>query len=352
MEPQNRVEAALKTWQERESRLEKLIPGTIKNNKPFLREKLAFLNNLQVRYGGSMSFDERLMIRVIQSERQELRRTLYPNRVLRFFRNIISPIRQFQKVKQQERVTVNNTELLTAKLISTGFGEANNQMTRHISQGKETFSIPVSYYPREQERVDFNLSFKRNEQGLYEFTDYTATLKNGSKEIRSHSFKPGEDFVLTKHETANFLSGRPVLNQEINVPWSNERWLQLDLTDRDAEGNHRVRIIKSDDAFNWNAVIKTAGITEAHLGMDVDTASRLLKQGDLVQVTINKEGSKQNYTIEANPFQRSLNAYDDQNRRITIDQVIRPKAAPTKVVALHPQKKEEKAIKKGKGISH
>ncbi|MBE9598642.1 hypothetical protein [Pedobacter sp. MC2016-24] len=352
MEPQNRVEAALKAWQERESRIEKLIPGTIKNNKPFLKEKLAFLNNLQVRYAGSMSFDERLMIRVIQSERQELRRTLYPNKVLRFLRNLLSPIRQLQQVRQQERATVNNTEQLTAKLISAGFGEANNQMAQQISQGKETFSIPVSYYPRENERVDFNLNFKRNEQGLYDFTDYKATLKNGSKEIRSHSFKPSQDFVLTQHETANFLSGRPVLNQEVNVPWSNERWLQLDLTDKDADGNHRVRVIKSDDAFNWNTVIKSAGITEAHLGMDVDTASRLLKQGDLVKITITKEGAKQNYTIEANPFQRSVNAYDDQNRRIAVDQVIRTKAAPTKVVALHPQKKEEKVIKKGKGLSH
>jgi hypothetical protein len=354
MEQHNRIEAAIKSWQEREQRFEQLIPGTIKNNKHFMKEKLVFLEHLQVRYAGSMSIDERLMSRVIQKEKQALKQAIYPNRVLRLLRDLITPFRQQQQIKTQERSEANNVAELSAKLIRSGFGEANSQMVQQMKQGKESFSIPVSYYPSEKERVDFNLNFKRNESGAYEFTNYKATLTDGSsKELRTHSFAVNQGLGLNQHEIANLLAGRPILKQEPDVPWKSERWVQLDLNDKDADGNHRIRVVKPGESFDLQSMLKKAGISEIQIGMEFEKAVQLLKQGDLLNLSIGKNGAKQSFFMEANPIQRSINIYDDQHRKTSIDQVLKPKVTSTKMIELNPQKvREGKETKKNKGLSH
>lgn len=348
MDQHNRIETILEKWNERERRLAQVTGGN-KNNIPFLREKLHAIENLQVRYAGSMSLDERLLA---QSEIRGLRAVLYSNRILRMLRAVITPIRQQIQINRQQKAAVANTDKLTASLVKLGFGEVIGKATQQIQQGKESFSIPLSYYPGEKERVDFTLNFKRNELGRYELMNYNATLKNEAAVVRSHTFTAEQNLGLSQHEVANLLAGRAILKQEVGAPWKNERWLQLDLTDKDAEGNHRVRVINADESLSLEAVIKAAGISKAHLGMDADNAAQLLKQGDQIRLSVNGAAEKQTYYIEANPVQRSINVYDDQKRRVTLDQALKPKPTQTKIISLKPEKVQAKRVRRSKGISH
>lgn len=348
MDQHNRIEAALGKWDEREQRLARVTGGN-KQNIPFLKEKLHAIENLQVRYAGSMSLDERLLA---QSEIRGLRAILYPNRLLRMLRGIIIPIRQQVQIREQQKAAIASTDKLTGLLIKSGFGDVVGKTTQQIQRGKESFSIPLSYYPDEKQRVDFALNFKRNELGQYELMNYNATLQNGTNKVCSHTFTAEQNFGLNQHEVANLLAGRAILKQEVDAPWKNERWLQLDMTDKDAEGNHRVRVISADESFSLESVVKAAGISEKYLGMDTDKAVQLLKQGDQIKLSVNSAGEKQTYHIEANPVQRFINVYDDQKRKVTIDQALKPKPAGTKIIQLKPEKVQAKRVRKSKGISH
>lgn len=348
MDQDNRIEAVLGKWNERERRLAQVTGGN-KNNIPFLKEKLSAIEDLQVRYAGSMSLDERLLA---QSEIRGLREILYPNRVLRMLRGIITPIRQQIQIRRLQKAAIANTDKLTASLIKSGFGDLIGKTIQQCQQGRESFSIPISYYPAEKERVDFTLNFKRNELGQYELLNYNATLKNDATVVRSHTFTAEQNLGLSQHEVANLLAGRAILKQEPDAPWKNERWLQLDLTDKDYEGNHRVRVINADESFNLEAVIKATGISKAHIGMDIDKAAQLLKQGEQIKLFVNGAGEKQTYHIEINPVQRVINVYDDQKKKVTIDQVLKPKSAGTKIISLKPEKVQTKQVRKSKGITH
>lgn len=352
MEQYNRVEAAWEKWQEREKRMAQRTHKGLSENRPFQKEKLAFLENLQVRYAGSMTYDEKLMNIVLEKERRDLRQSLYPNRLIRVFRNLVAAILIPQKVRIQEQTVSQNMDQLSASLMKLGFGEANSQMVQHIKEGRQTFSIPVSHYHAEKERVDYNLNFKRNDNGQFEFINYNTTLINAGKVIRSHTFTGEQHLGLTHQEMSNFLAGRPVLKQEPFVPWSNERWMQLDLTDRDADGNHRMKVIMVNDAPDFVNQLTYAGITEMHTGMDIQHAARHLKQGDQVKLSINKDGVMQTYLLEANPLQKSINVYDERNRKTTIEQVLPKAKTSAKIVPLVNKAQSNKLrTKKGKRLS-
>lgn len=332
----NRVEAEFKQWIEKENRVEKLIPGTLEHNRPFLKEKLHFLENLQVKYAGGLSGEERLMLRVLDREKGKLATKLYPNRLVRLLRNLFSAIRLLRRTNTYNTLLSGNTAELGKELSRSGFGGLDHKITEQIKQGKPEFSIPVSYYPRENERLDIDLVFQRKETGEYKFRAGAAKLTNTeTKLVRSHSFATDQLIKYSQQETANLLSGRPVLPLDGEAPWKNGKWVQFDLNDKDAQGNYRIRE-KEEDLFDVVKTIRDLGIRQKHTGLTDEKLLQMARQGEPINITVSKKGTDQSFKLELNPFQKSVSLYDAKGNKVSAEEVLKTNNVPSRVVVLKP----------------
>lgn len=310
----------------------KLIPGTIEHNRPFQKEKLNFLENLAARYKGDLNGEERLMLRVLQREWENLAVKLYPNRLFRLIRNLVSSLRLYRNAAAYKTMQSDNTAQLSNELVRSGFGELNSKMISHIKQGQPEFSIPVSYYPKEHDRLDIELKFRQKETGGYEFVACEAKLTSPDlKQVRSHSFAADEPLKFSPQEMANLLHGRAVLVQETDVPWKSGKWVQFDLNDKDAGGNYRMKE-KSEDNFDPIAIIRDMGIKQKHTGLDDERMLHLLLQGEAI--TLLPTGNNQSYTLELNPFQKSITLYDSNGDKVSNADALKSAQKVTRVVAL------------------
>jgi len=199
--PVNRVENALKDWQSKEERFGKLFSDILKN-KPFLQEKLKYFDAVQAKFGRTAGEEERLALRILRQQRNQIEKLLYPNLLVRMVRRIILPIKQQQVVKQADQRTASNEQALKESVIKAGFDNVSNKLEQYIKQGQREFSIPVSYYINEKEKLEFNLLFARDNNGQYQFENYKATLQsdNKSQENREQrfAFEP-ENIVTATH---------------------------------------------------------------------------------------------------------------------------------------------------------
>lgn len=332
----NRIEGEFKLWMEKENRIEKLIPGTLEHNRPFLKEKLHFLENLQVKYASSLSAEERLMMRVLDREKDKLATKLYPNPLVRLFRNLFSAIRLLRKTNTYNKLQSDNTAELGKELSRFGFGGLEHKMTEQIKHGKPEFSIPFSYHPRENERLDIDLLFQRKETGEYKFQACAAKLTNTeTKLVRSHSFATDQLMKHTQREMANLLSGRPVLSLGGEAPWKNGKWVQFDLNDKDAQGNYRIRE-KEEDLFDVIKAIRDLGVRQKHTGLTDEKLLQMARQGEPINIKVSKNGSDQCFKLELNAFQKSVSLYDAKGNKVSAEEVLKTKNAPSRVVALKP----------------
>ena len=337
MESYNRVGADWERWQEEERKLEKLVPGTLQRNRPFLKEKLALFNELEAKYSQTLTSQERRTLIALKTEREKLVRTLYPNPMLRLLFKLFTPYQKQQASRQFQRVALDNEQRITATLARTGFGEANSQAMLLMKQGRESFSIPVSSYIGEREKVDYTLSFVKNQYDQYELDHYKTSYTNGT-EKRVHNFYPDQN--VSASQAYHLMAGRALINDNPEIPWKTEQWVQLDFNDKDAVGNYRIKILNKDESYNLEGLLSMAGVKG-----DLLRISQNLKNGEQVEVTL--KGSK--YLLEANPHHKTLNVCDEAGNKQSIERVLSDRKQTGKVIALHPEDNKTKQ-NKGKRI--
>jgi hypothetical protein len=308
------VETELNQWRSREDRFTKLFSFSLSSNKALLKEKLQYYDRIATKYKGTQDLDERFALKMLQQERSRIEKQLYPNLLIRLLRKLlVSPVKEQIVIRQDNRKTEQNSQSLHQQVQRAGFPDLSAKINEQIKQGQQQFSIPVSYYINEKERLDHRLSFVKDQSGLYQFEGYKTNLYNESKpnEQRQQYFSMKDGYEVNKDEAYNLLTGRAIEREG--------KWVQLDFNDKDPNGNFRVKEFHSSYGYNLEKILQQLPLKELLNKSEADKLHDALKSGDHLSVSFIKDGNEQRYYIEANPQFKSVNIYDEHSRKITLN---------------------------------
>ncbi|WP_214226616.1 hypothetical protein [Pedobacter sp. B4-66] len=295
-----RIEQDLLRWKNREQRFEKLFDGDVIKSSPFLKEKLEYLEGLALKYKETSNTDERIALKVLQKNRRDLERNLFPGFFKRMFYRISKSISVNQRLQHIRNSTAANIDQLKSEVSLMGFAQSNHLVEIKIQQGNREFSIPVTYYVNKDDRMDFNLNFKADQTGQYQFDGYEASLKraNGEMPDRSVSIgKNGMNEYITGQQAYNLLCGRSVYLQK--------EWVQLDFNDKFPDGNFRTKVFPSGYGYDIERELEKLKTKDLQSPEQKEKIIEALKNGDQVMIEVN--GKK--VQVEANPQTQSLNIY-------------------------------------------
>mgnify|MGYP001084978797 CR=1 FL=1 len=309
----NRVEAELNQWRSREERFSKLFSFSLSTNKALLKEKLNYYDRIAAKYKGTQDIDEQFALKMLRQERNRIEKQLYPNLFIRLLRRLlVAPVKEQIVIRHDNRKTEENSQALHQQVQRAGFPDLSAKIDEQIKQGQQQFSIPVSYYINDKERLDHQVSFVKDQSGLYQFEGYKTTLHNESKpdEKRQQYFSMHNEYNVNTTEAYNVLSGRCIQN--------GGTWIQLDFNDKDAQGNFRVKQFHTEYGYDIDKVLQQLPLKELLNKGEADKLKEALKNGDKASVSFVKDGKEQRFYIEANPQFKSVNIYDEHSRKITL----------------------------------
>jgi len=346
--PVNRVEMELKQWHSREERFSKLFNFSLSNSRSLLKEKLHHYERIGAKYKGTTNLDERFALQMLKQEKNKILKQLYPNLLVRLIRKlVVAPLIDQIAVHTDVKEAQKNNQALYDQVQRIGFKDLSNQIDHQIKQGQEQFSIPISYYINEKERLDHEVSFSKDQSGQYQFDGYKTTLQNESKpdENRSQYFKLQEGNSVDTIQAYNLLAGRAVQKEK--------SWIQLDLNDKDATGNHRIKEFHSGYGYDLEKAVEQLPLKELLNKTEADKLKGDLKQGNRLPVTLIKNGNEHRFYIESNPQFKSINIYDEHSRKITLSTALGNKTMETvkQIQKTNESQKENHSKRNGMHIS-
>ncbi|CAA9195815.1 hypothetical protein [Flavobacterium collinsii] len=322
--PVSRVEMELKQWHSREERFSKLFNFSLSNNRSLLKEKLHHYERIGTKYKGTKNIEERFALQMLKQEKSKILKQLYPNVLVRLLRKlIVAPLIGQIAVRKDAKEEEKNNQSLHEQVQRIGFRDLSGKIDQQIKQGHEQFTIPVSYYVNEKERLNHELSFSKDQSGQYQFEGYKTTLQNESKqdEDRSQYFKVQEGNSIDTTQAYNLLAGRAVQKEK--------SWIQLNLNDKDATGNHRIKEFNSNYGYDLEKAVRQLPLKELSNKTEADKLKDALKQGNRQPITLIKNGNEHRFYIEANPQFKSVNIYDEHSRKITLTTALSDKTMET-----------------------
>lgn len=340
----NRVEADLTRWRSREERLNKLFSFPLSSNRALLKEKLEYYERVAAKYKGTSNLDERLALSMLREECRQMEKQIYPNLLTRLLRRIlVTPAATQNIIRQDNKKIRENSQALHQQVQRAGFPDLSSKIDEQIWQGQQQFSIPVSYYLNDKERLDHQLSFAKDQSGWYRFEGFKANLYDESKpdEKRQQYFSMHRGCNVNTTEAYNLLSGRCVQ--------SGDTWMQLDFNDKDTQGNCRIKQFHPRYGYNLEKVLQQLPLKELLDKEEADKLQKGLKDGNRISVSFLKDGKEQQFYIEANPQFKSVNIYDEHYRKITLHTASGNKTTDAMKV-MHKIKKEQQSHAKRKGV--
>lgn len=336
------MEAELGQWRSREQRFSKLFSFSLSTNSALLKEKLEYYDRTAAKYKGTQDMDERFALRMLRQERNRMEKQLYPNLLIRLLRRLLlAPVKKQIIIRQESKKTGENSRALYQQVQRAGFPDLSAKIDEQIKQGQQQFSLPVSYYLNDKERLDHQLSFVKDQSGLYQFEGYKTTLYNESKpeEKRQQYFSMRNGHEINNTEAYNLLSGRCIQ--------SGGTWMQLDFNDKDAHGNFRIKQFNADYGYNLENILQQLPVKELLNKEQADKLQEGLKNGGRMSVSFIKDGNEQRFYIEANPQFKSVNIYDEHSRKVTLQTAMGNKTMEVmKVTHQANERQQQKQLKK------
>ena len=257
---------------------------------------------------------------MIREERHVLEKGLYPNLLVRLAHKVFSGIaRGGMAIRNLGRQTMGDRRLKES-LRELGFPEVSLQS---IHRGKEELTLPVSYYVGENKRMEIDLSVRSGSKGQYRLEGFKATLHQDGKPDRSksHYFKIDRENPITSKQVYNLLSGRSTV-----IGNGQDRyWVQLDLNDRNAQGNYRIKRFYPGYGYDLEKTLRQLPIKELKYPEQTRRLVQDLRMGEQREVTLMDGNKQQQILIEANPQFKSLNLYNDKGRKISKTRILQGK---------------------------
>lgn len=173
------------------------------------------------------------------------------------------------------------------------------------------------------EKLEAKLHFSKSQTSdMYFANNYLATLTKSNQEKLSQLIYLEKGNGLSQKETYNLLSGRSVNTDLKNKEGEKyNAWIKLDFSVKEANGNYKVTQFHEAYKYDLAATLQKYHINELKEDTQKERLIQSLQRGNKQQVTFEKNGTSEKLWIEANPQFKSLNIYDDQNRKVFIQSV-------------------------------
>lgn len=323
--PANRVEMEFSQWKAREERFNTLFSITPTENKSLLAEKLRQFERIRTKYRSSKNIEEQHTLRIFKMEIHRMSKQLYPNPISRILRKIITSTQNQLSLRSDAKKDEINFNSLNEKVQRIGFPDLSEKIKNLIDKEQENFSIPLSYYLNEKEKIAHTLSFSKNAEGHFELDGFKSSLQNNSEpeDKREYYFKNGLENNFKLNEVYNLLSGRAVQH--------NRSWFQLDFNDRDASGSYYLKEFRNEYAYDLEKVLKALPVKETSNQYEMEKLKNTLKEGERVSASLIKNGKENQFYIEANPHFKSLNIYDQHFRKVQITSLEKEKKSSSQI---------------------
>jgi hypothetical protein len=173
------------------------------------------------------------------------------------------------------------------------------------------------------EKLEAKLHFSKSQTSdMYFANNYLATLTKSNQEKLSQLIYLEKGNGLTQKETYNLLSGRSVNTDLKNKEGEKyNAWIKLDFSVKEPNGNYKVNQFHEAYKYDLASTLQKYHINELKEDAQKERLIQSLQRGNKQQVTFEKNGVGEKLWIEANPQFKSLNIYDDQNRKVYIQKV-------------------------------
>jgi len=317
MQQANRLEMEMKHWQGREQRFSKLFSPSILHSRAFKKEKLHHLEQLYSRYRWTANGDERLTRNLLQQERRQLEKELYPTRLKRNFRRLVSAFNKLVVVLIKPPGNVQDRHKLGAELEKAGFKQALDKLNQKMRLGQKEFSISLVKHINEKEQLQYSLEFSKNDSGQTSFSHYTVRIMDDAGKMdHTLSLATGNQQPDAK-QLYNLLSGRLVQVKTAN----DNKWLSVDFNDKDAKGNLRLRSFETKSGPDILAELEKLPIKENRFAVAKAALAEGLRNGERMEVTILNKGKEHSCFIEINA-NRTLNLYNPEGKKITLTEAL------------------------------
>lgn len=216
-----------------------------------------------------------------------------------------------------------NVQFLKDRLFFLGFGDKlNAELEKKIEQQQEKFNLNIQgeFQANGMKNVvDYVLDFSKSKQNdMYFINNYTASLKNETPEKeRSQKFYLNNGSGVTAKEAFNLLEGRAVYkNNLVNRDGEKYKaWLQLNLSEKDDKGNHKVQQYHQAWRYDLDKNLGKHPIKELDNATQREQLIKSLEKGNIPQVTFLRDDKEEKMLLEANPKDRNLIVYDEKMNR-------------------------------------
>jgi hypothetical protein len=315
---QNRVETELAKWLEMEARIGKLFSNAPSASRVVLQQKLLKYNLVLSKYKATANMSERYTLAIINKERRDIEKQLYPNFLLRLFRRLfIVPLATSKIAKVEVKSEELNTHALQETLQRMGFPDLMEKVQEKINQGQSQFTVPVSHFMNDRIRMDYKVAIINDGNGGYQVRGFEASLHDSRKpmDIKARFFEQGQSNGIDNVQAYHLLAGRSLER--------NGKWSQLDFTDRDENGNYVLKDYRTGPEYDLKEKLELLPIKD--LGFDGKLKLvEGLKAGERHEVTFVLDGNEKKFFIEANPQFRTVTLYDEHSKKITFNNHIKP----------------------------
>ncbi|WP_343614890.1 hypothetical protein [Flavobacterium sp.] len=311
----NRVENEIKTWMSKEEKLKFLFQNSPKVERSFGIEKLKFFKMLLFKYKKTKAVDEKITLRFVKHEYNNLSRQVYPNTIGRLLNEALSSV-VFQRIDKRDylRDLELNKKDLEEQLVKSGFHEAYGKVLENMQEQQLSFTVPVSYHISENERLDHSLQFIKDTHGAYQFDGFRSILNNDSSPSSqsTHYFKNEKTESFTAAEAYQMLAGRAVLKSGT--------WKQFNFYDKDLNENYRMHEFPKAYGYNVGNALRAVPLKND----DWETFESLadsLKKGRREEAVLLIEGREMKVFLEANPRFKSLTFYNDRMQKLSFTEI-------------------------------
>lgn len=350
----NRVAIELNDWKAREERLEKIFSSSILKDPAFQKEKLSFYNHVQAKYGKSANEEEKITLRILAHQRTELRDQLYPSFLRKLYHFIMKPFEERKILQQATQKQDGNLRELNEMMKKHGFDPNADKLAAQISQGQKNFSLPISHYVNENEKINFNLSFNKLQDGTYRFDQYQASLYNAKdpSQVVSQVFNTDAKDSIRAEQAQNLLAGRAVMKESFDLSGAQKsKWIQLDFNDKDPSGNHKVKEFLHSYGYDLDKAAEKLLQTQ-NLSPDIrQNLIEGLRNGEKQPITIMRDNVSVNLFIEANPQFKTINLYDEHNKKLSIGEALRETPAKEQIRELAPKQEVSNHKSRKNGVA-
>lgn len=298
----NRVENWWKDVQIWKERISQIIGAGNSGDRLIKREELRMLDSILSRRVSNLTKEERESRRKMQFERRLLERQVYPNSIMRLLRNLgkLSLNTALLPFKVLNRVYANQVQNRQIERSSQklGVNDLIPDIKKKVNSGLERFSEEYSESIVPGELVHYKIHHEQGTFGKIRVSGMDASMTKSNAAKVSVELKETEG--LMKDHLRELLHGR-----SINI--KNGKWLIPDLSDRDANGNIRIKEVMVGN-LDLEAILSKFPNLSPKSVSAVDLVDSL-KNGKRVDVLFHINGEDVKANLQANPLHHTVDIY-------------------------------------------